>query len=68
MERTKGLTQAKVKAELKAIGICFRVNRAWGEYMVYLPGQYTEASYTTDLEDALDTGKAMAEWAKHSNE
>jgi hypothetical protein len=53
------LTQAKVKAELRAIGCVFR-KTDWNEFRVNIAGNPEEtASYESDLESALDSGRAM---------
>ena len=47
------LLQSFVKSELKSLGISFKSNPDTGEFKV--GGSY----YTDDLQDALDSGRAM---------
>ena len=53
------MTQSEVKAKLAAVGISFRGRD--NEYRVnYRGGSEATAYYTTDLDDALETGRVMA--------
>lgn len=56
------LTQANVRAQLRDLGISFTSKPATGEFCV--GGSY----YTDSLEDALDTGKALAHLAAQRQE
>lgn len=58
-------TFAQVKAELREIGITISVDRDYGEYRVnFAGGSEATAYYTNDIDDALDTGCAMASYAE----
>jgi hypothetical protein len=51
---------AFVKAELQALGLVIRKTE-YGEYRVNFKGGHeATAYYTTDLADALDTGRTIA--------
>jgi hypothetical protein len=58
------MTIKKTLAQLKALGCKARYDRDWSEYRVTLPNLSPEreeaiAYYTSDPEDAIDTGAAM---------
>lgn len=58
------MTIKETLAQLKAIGCKARWERVWREYRVTLPNLSAEreeaiAYYTSDPEDAIDTGAAM---------
>jgi hypothetical protein len=56
------LTIASVRAELGKLGVKIKKNED-GEFRVILAGETEKSAYyTDDLKDALDTGKAMADW------
>lgn len=58
------MTIKQAKAELKPLGITL-VSKPWtGEFRVNyaVDGREATAVYATDLDDAVATGKAMAEW------
>lgn len=58
------LTQASVKAALRAIGVTFK-KTDWNEYRINIAGGTEEtAAYESDLESALDTGRAIAAYAE----
>lgn len=59
MARQEKLTLAKVRQSLKAIRVTIRRTDA-GDLRVCLNGrQENSAYYTSDLQDALDTGRRM---------
>ena len=53
------LTQAAVKARLREVGVRFKKTE-WGDYVVNVGDREATAYHTDDLQDALDTGLAMA--------
>jgi len=58
--KTTKLTLTTVKAELSRIGVVIKRDADWGEYRVnFRNGREGTAYYTGDLQDALDTGRAM---------
>ncbi len=61
MSNTQQLKVAKQK--LKELGITVNYNSEWEEYRVnFINGKESTASYTNDIEDALNTGIAMAKY------
>lgn len=51
------------RATLKALGISLSHDHDADEYRVnYRNGKEATAYYTNDLEDAVGTGRAMAQW------
>lgn len=59
----QSLTQANVSTTLRNLGIVIR--KRDGEYRVnFKGGSEATAYYTDDIQDALDTGKMMAQLRK----
>ena len=56
----QALTLGKVRAELRAVGVAITHSAEFSEYRVnFRGGNEATAYYTTDIEDARDTGLAM---------
>ena len=63
------LTKDSVKAKLKALGISFKYDSEWNEYVVnYIGGKEASSYHTDDLQDALATGTVMAKKNESINE
>lgn len=57
------LTMRTVRTALRAVGVTIKHDTEWEEYVVRLAGSPADEGYhTNDLEDAYDTGRAMARW------
>lgn len=57
------LTMRMVRGSLREVGVTIRHDTEWGEYVVRIAGSPADEGYhTNDLEDAYDTGRAMAQW------
>jgi hypothetical protein len=59
------MTLKEAKALLRPLGITLRSDMESGEYRVnFSGGKEATAYYTPDLDDALNSGRAMAEQAR----
>ena len=62
LRRAMKPTLTDVRAQLRTVGVSISHRSDWNEYRVnYRGGREATAYYTDDLEDALGTGKLMAE-------
>ena len=60
--RASAHTQAEVFAQIRKLGLTVR--KSGGEIRVAFPWNEASAYYTTDLQDALGTARAMATWKR----
>ena len=61
------------KMELAKVGVDLKIDREWDEYQVYPVGLTAERReavkyHTDDLEDAVSTGKVMAQQVKEGED
>jgi len=57
------MTFKEAQGLVRPLGMVLRTDREWGEYRVnFKGGREATAYYTPDLEDAVNTARAMAKW------